>query len=106
MSKIWPTYSEEAFRSNIKTQGTLFDLLNDPVMQEALLIIQSKLNVSLPSTMEAAALAGAYAAGAKAVIAGLHTLAQPMESMEAPVSVVPHETLERNAWINSLKPNL
>ena len=54
MSKIWPTYSEEAFRSNIKTQGTLFDLLNDPVMQEALLIIQSKLNVSLPSTMEAA----------------------------------------------------
>ena len=56
--------------------------------------------------MEAAALAGAYAAGAKAVIAGLHTLAQPMESMEAPVSAVPHETLERNAWINSLKPNL
>ena len=97
MSKIWPTCSEEAFRSNVKTQGTLFDLLNDPVMQEALLIIQSKLNATLPSTMEAAALAGAYAAGAKAVIAGLHTLAQP---------AVPHETLERNAWINSLKPNL
>ena len=54
MSKIWPTCSEEAFRSNVKTQGTLFDLLNDPVMQEALLIIQSKLNATLPSTMKAA----------------------------------------------------
>ena len=103
MSNIWPTYTEEAFRTNPKAQGSLFELLQDPVMQEALLIIQSKLNVSLPSTVEAAALAGAYAAGAQAVISGLHRLAQPMESTEAPVAMEPVATVERNAWINSLK---
>ena len=55
--------------------------------------------------MEAAALNGAFAAGAKSVIATLFNLAEENEETESPVTMMNHPMTERNAWINSLSPN-
>jgi hypothetical protein len=103
--KAVSTYTVEGFKSNKAATGRLAELLHDPVMEEALCIVQSKLNATLQPTMEAAALNGAFAAGAKSVIAALFNLAEENEETESPVTMMNHPMTERNAWINSLSPN-
>lgn len=101
----WPTFTAETFRQNRGGTERLRELLLDPVMQEALLIIQSRLNAVLPTTIESAALNGAYAAGAKSVIDSLYKLSEYDEATLTSDQLLSTATAERNAWIKALNPN-
>lgn len=101
----WPSFTADTFKQNRGSTDRLRELLLDPVMQEALLIIQSRLNAVLPTTIESAALNGAYAAGAKSVIDSLYKLSEYDDTPISSDKLLSTTTIERNAWIKAVTPN-
>lgn len=72
----------DEFVAQERNRVRLYELLNDPVFQEAVEIVLTPLNAVPPTTTEAAAISGAFASGARHLVAGLHLLTKAPKKQE------------------------
>lgn len=97
--------SADEFVKSETNRDRLYQLINDPVFVEAVEIVLAPLNAVPPATVEAAAISGAFASGAKHLVSALHILTRvpSIPKIETPKEQsVPtvHE-----AFLNRLNPN-
>jgi hypothetical protein len=72
----------DEFIAQERNRVRLYEILNDPVFQEAAEIVLTPLNAVPPTTTEAAAISGAFASGARHLVAGLHLLTKAPKKQE------------------------
>lgn len=98
--------SADEFVKTEANRDRLYQLINDPVFIEAVEIVLAPLNAVPPATVEAAAISGAFASGAKHLVSALHILTRvpkmpQLKTSEEEESIpTVHE-----AFLNRLNPN-